>query len=111
MRKYTESTIKDSYKHSPISETARKALATPLKRYNLLLKNYVCVVDEQTKDVIYLFPISDLNKANRDLKAIILADLRNNFKNAGLIIADEKATFADIYRVGFLSQMFKFKCT
>lgn len=111
MRKFNEKNIEMSYRLSPIAEEVRNALNIPLKRYSVLLKNYVCVVDEETRDVIYLFPASDLNKAGKDLKAIVVSDIKNNLKKSGIQIAEEKATFNDFYRVGFISQMFKFSCT
>lgn len=111
MRKFNEKDIEMSYKYSPIAEGVRNALNVPLKRYSVLLKNYICIVDDETKDVIYLFPASDLNKAGKDLKAIVISDIKNNLKKSGIQIAEEKATFNDFYRVGFLSQMFRFSCT
>lgn len=110
MRKFNEKDIEISYKYSPIAENVRNALSIPLKRYSVLLKNYVCIVDEETKDVIYLFPVSDINKAGKDLKQIVISDVKNNLKKAGLKIADEKATFSDLYRIGFISHMFRFSC-
>ena len=111
MRKFDEKNISLSYKESPIAELTRKAIEIPLKRFPIMLKNYVFVIDDDTKDVIILFPLNDLNKANKDLKKIVLDDLKNNITNSGLKIKDEKVLLHDIYKVGFMSQSFRIKCT
>ena len=107
MKRFNERSIEGSYRYSPIAEKTREALTVPLRRYSILLKNYTLLVDEETKDIILLIPISDINKANKDLKQIVFNDLRNNIKNANLKILEERPTFADFYRVGFISHMIK----
>ena len=107
MKKFTEGNIEIAYRFCPIAKQTREAMTIPLRRYSILLKNYVFVIDDETKDLIILFPQSDLNRANPDLKQIVFADLRNNLKGAKLEIAEEKPTFADFYRVGFISHMIR----
>lgn len=106
MKKYNSSNIETSYKLCPIAENVQKALTKPIKRFSVL-KNYILVVDEDQKDVLLLFPLNDINRVNKQLKQIVLDDLLNNFKIAGLALKEEKGIIRDIYKVGFIPIIFK----
>ena len=107
---------------STLSNTVLAGIAKESNDYDVLKELYFLAVErnskeifisllknlkKETKDIILLIPISDINKASKDLKQIVFNDLRNNIKNANLKILEEKPTFADFYRVGFISHMIK----
>ena len=104
MRKYDKNTITSAFSTYPVTEKVRKAIEIPLKRYSPLLNNYIFIVEEN--EITLLFPLNDLNKLNKELKAIVVADIENNIKNSGLKIKEEKVLVHDKYRVGFMSQSF-----
>ncbi|MBP3255388.1 MAG: hypothetical protein J6M60_02725 [Clostridia bacterium] len=110
MRKFNSSNIETSYKYCTFAESISKSLATPLKRFPML-KNYILVIDEETKDVVIIFPSSDINKVDRQLKEIVFTDLTNNFKRYGLNLKEKKGIFKDVYRVGFIPIIFEITCS
>lgn len=72
-------------------------------------EKFLCVLiefnygfDVDTEDVIYFLPLEDLDKIDQNLKQDFLADIRENWTNAGFKIVEEKET-EDAYHDGSCS--------
>lgn len=107
MKKFSEKNINDSYKYNPNSEKARKAIDTTFKRFSTMIKNYVLVFEDDSPDLIYLFPLNDINKVGKELKQIVIGELRKAWTNAGFNIKEEKPQLNDTYRIGFMALMYR----
>ena len=105
MIKYTESNIKNSYSKSPIAEPVRNAFGTSLRRFPIMLKNYVSIVDEDSGDIVYFFPLNDINKCPQEIKKIVLDDLISNWKKAGFSVKQEN--YPEKYNIGFLPLIYR----
>lgn len=108
MRKFNSTNLESSYKLCPYAEKVKSALSTPVRRFPML-KNYIFIIDEEANDTVILFPSSDINRVNKQLKDIVFKDLIDNFKKSGLTLIERKGIITDVYRVGFIAVIFSIK--
>ena len=109
MTKYDETNITSSYKFNKNAEKARAALNAPLNRFSVVLKNYVSILDDSSDDILYFFPLNDMNKAGKEIKEIVLEDLRTNWKKAGFTILEERCVIGNEFKLGFMAVLFRLK--